>query len=67
MCGLTNASTSVVTARSYSRYSGSTSQDNDSVASGIFLGDDFGGAALVRVVGVGMQQADADGADVLRA
>ncbi len=34
MCGLTKASTKVVTARSYSRYSGSTSQDKDSVASG---------------------------------
>src|SRR5262249_13062418 len=34
MCGLTNASTKVVTARSYSRYSGSTTQDSDSVQSG---------------------------------
>src|SRR5215470_13073711 len=34
MCGLTNASTKVVTARSYSRYSGSTTQDSDSMQSG---------------------------------
>src|SRR5215831_8781604 len=52
MCGLTNASTSVVTARSYSRYSGNTSHDNDSTAS-------------VRGIGVGMHQANADGAQAL--
>ena len=34
MCGFTNASTSVVTARSYSRYSGSTSHDSDTAQPG---------------------------------
>ena len=67
MCGLTNASTRVVTARSYSRYSGSTSQDSDSVAFRIFLRDDLGDAALVRGIGIGVHQAHADGADVLLA
>ncbi len=32
----------------------------------IFLGHDFGDAALMRVVGVGMQEADADGANAVR-
>src|SRR6266566_9654088 len=31
----------------------------------IFLPDDFGYAALVRVVGIGMQQANADGTNAL--
>jgi hypothetical protein len=34
MCGFTNASTSVVTVRSYSRYSGRTSLESDTVSSG---------------------------------
>ena len=33
-------------------------------AFGVFLGDDLGDAALVRGVGIGVHQADADGADV---
>ena len=34
MCGFTNASTSVVIARSYSRYSGSTSHESDTAHPG---------------------------------
>ena len=60
MCGLTKASTRVVTARSYSRYSGSTAQESESVQSGYSSCDDLGDAALVRGIGIGMDQADAD-------
>ena len=65
MCGLTKASTSVVTARSYSRYSGSTSHESEIVHSGYSSGEDLGDAALMARIGVGMDEADADRIDAV--
>ena len=64
--GFTAASTSVVIARSYSRYSRSTSlrQRHDRV--GVLLGEDRAHPLLVVGVGVGVQEADAEGVDALR-
>ncbi len=63
--GLTAASTSVVIARSYSRYSRSTSLDSDTTASGCSSSEDRAHPLLVRRVGVGVQEADAEGVDAL--
>ena len=49
--------------RSYSRKTGSTSLDSETSAPGSLLGEDRGDAALVRRVGVAVQQHDGDRAD----
>ena len=61
--GLTAASTSVVIARSYSRYSRSTSLLMLTTASGCSSAQDLPHPLLVRGVGVGVQEADAEGVD----
>ena len=63
MLGLTAASTRVVTDRSYSRYSRSTSDEIDTTASGCSSREHVAHRALVRRVGVRVQEADADRAD----
>ena len=61
--GLTAASTSVVIARSYSRYSRSTSLLMRDHGVGVLLGEDRAHPLLVPGVGVGVQEADAEGVD----
>ena len=63
--GFTAASTSVVIARSYSRYSRSTSLRHRHHRVGVLLGEDRAHPLLVRRVGVGVQEADAEGVDAL--
>ena len=63
--GLTAASTSVVMARSYSRYSRSTSLESETTAVGVLLGEDRAHPLLVLGVGVGVQEADAERGDAL--
>ena len=53
---------SVVIARSYSRYSGSTTEDSDTNTSGNCRAISLADALLVRVIGVGVQQADGNAA-----
>ena len=59
----TDASTSVVMVRSYSRYSGSTSEEIDTCAAGMLALEDLAHPLLVRGIGVGVQEAHADGVD----
>ena len=63
--GFTAASTRVVIARSYSRYSRSTWLDSETTASGMLLGEHGAHPLLVLGVGVGVQEADAERGDAL--
>jgi hypothetical protein len=61
--GFTAASTSVVIARSYSRYSRSTWLDSDTTGVGVLLGEHRAHPLLVVGVGVGVEEADAERVD----